>query len=214
MVAGATNCSHQPVRRHSRRAGSCEAIFWRSFDPRDVGRYMLAAERFERTRREKGKRVGPLGSVALEVLRELLRLVDYKTGRLDPSLETLMRRCRRSKDAVVRALANLRRHGFLDWLRRYRPTDNDGFGPQVVQTTNAYRVLLPPAAARLLGAIGAAPPPPDDAQQRREDHDQDVQGMLKTLPGDERISATTASPVVEQALLGLWRAMSRKPRAT
>jgi len=29
-----------------------------------------------------------------------------------------MRRVKRSKDAVGRALANLRTHGFLDWLRR------------------------------------------------------------------------------------------------
>jgi hypothetical protein len=30
-----------------------------------------------------------------------------------------MGRVKRSKDAVVRALANLRTHGFLDWLRRW-----------------------------------------------------------------------------------------------
>jgi pyrroloquinoline quinone (PQQ) biosynthesis protein C len=30
-----------------------------------------------------------------------------------------MRRVKRSKDAVVRALANVRSHGFLDWLRRW-----------------------------------------------------------------------------------------------
>src|SRR5579859_5921856 len=112
----------EPLRRHSRPAGRCEAVFWRAFNPKDAPRFMLAAERFERVGREKGKRSGPLGFVALEVLRELLRLVDYRTGRLEPALTTIMRRVRRSKDAVVRALANLRRHGFLDWLRRWEPT--------------------------------------------------------------------------------------------
>ena len=62
-----------------------------------------------------------------------------------------MARTKRSKDAVVRALAALRRHGFVDWLRRYIPTGNLGAGPQVQQTSNAYRLALPPAAERLLG---------------------------------------------------------------
>ena len=145
---------HEPIRRHSRARGRCEAVFWRPFDPRQTPRFMLAAERFERQGRQKGRRSGPLGFVALEVLRDLLRLVDYRTGRLEPSLETLMVRLRRSKDAIVRALANLRAHGFLDWLRRWEPTGATE-GPKVKQATNAYRLVLPPAAARLL-EIGRA----------------------------------------------------------
>lgn len=47
------------------------------FNPKDIGRYLLAAERFERAGRERGDRSGPLGAVALEVLRELVRLIDY-----------------------------------------------------------------------------------------------------------------------------------------
>ncbi|HRM75333.1 MAG TPA: helix-turn-helix domain-containing protein, partial [Paracoccus sp. (in: a-proteobacteria)] len=55
-------------------------------------------------------------------------LVDFRTGRLEPAIETLMRMLRRSRDAIVRALKALRSHGFLDWLRRYVPTGNEGRG--------------------------------------------------------------------------------------
>ena len=97
---------------------------------------------------------------ALEVLRELVRLIDYRTGRLEPALTTLMRRVKRSKDAVVRALANLRTHGFLDWLRRWEATGATDGGPPVKQATNAYRLTLPPAAEKLLGHLASPPPAP------------------------------------------------------
>jgi hypothetical protein len=60
-----------------------------------------------------------LGAPPLEVLRELVRLIDYRTGCLLPALTTLMRGVKRSKDAVVWALADLRTHGFPEWLRRW-----------------------------------------------------------------------------------------------
>ena len=94
----------EPLRRHSRPQGRFEGVFWRPFRPKDVARFLTAAERFERSGKKPGARGGPLGTVAIEVLRELLRLIDYRTGRLEPALTTLMARTRRSKDAVVRAL--------------------------------------------------------------------------------------------------------------
>jgi DNA-binding transcriptional MocR family regulator len=169
------------VRRHSRLKGR-EGLFWRPFDPQEKSRYMLAAERYERTTRAKGQRSGKLGSVAIEVLRELLRLVDHKTGRLDPSISTLCDRIRRSRDAVVRALANLRAAGFLDWIRRYEPTENEGRGPQVQQASNAYRLTLPALAMRLLGRLAKPAPIPDDHQQRRDDHKAEAAAMIDGLP--------------------------------
>src|SRR3546814_19650743 len=58
---------------------------------------------------------------AIELLRELYRIVDYKTGRLDPSIGYLMRQLRRSRAAIVHALARLKEHGFLEWIRRTEP---------------------------------------------------------------------------------------------
>jgi hypothetical protein len=176
----------EPVRRHSRPQGRVEGLFWRPFRPKDVGRYLTAAERFERAGKKSGDRNGPLGSVAIEVLRELLRLIDYRTGRLDPALTTLMARTRRSKDAVVRALAALRQHGFVDWVRRYVPTGNLGPGPQVQQTSNAYRLALPPAAERLLGRAGEDAPTPDDHAHAAETRRAERASQLAAATPEER----------------------------
>jgi hypothetical protein len=178
----------EPVRRHSRLAGR-EGVFWRPITRSEAQRILYAAKRFERVHRQKGSRSGPLGGVALEVLELFVNLVSYKTGQLDPSLETIMRLCRRSKDAVVRALANLRQHGFLDWLRRYVPADRDGAGPQVQQTSNAYRMSLPARAAAMVGRWFGAPPPSDDAH-RRERAAAKAKAMIDALPLFEQGTAS------------------------
>jgi len=153
-----TRRTYAPIRRHSREIGQ-EGGFWRPFDPADRWKFMLAAERLERTRREKGHRYGPLGPIALEVLRELMRIVDFRSGRLEPQILTLCTKLKRSKSAIVGALARLRKAGFLDWIRRWA-SDDDGIPHQ---TSNAYRLWLPPAAVRLLGHLARERPPGDDA---------------------------------------------------
>ena len=156
VLSGApSDPAREPVRRHSRLAGRCEGTFWRPTSRAETRRVLMAAERFDRGGRAKGRRNGPLGHVALEVLAYMANLVSHRTGRLEPSLDTMAARLRRSRDAIARALKALRAHGFLDWLRRYEETGREGRGPQVRQVSNAYRLLLPPVAARLLGANGA-----------------------------------------------------------
>ena len=98
----------QPVRRHSRLVGRCEGVFWRRTDRQEVRRVLLAARRYELAGRPAGRRNGPLGHVGLEVLELLGNLVSFRTGRLEPSLDTLTRLLRRSRAAVVRALRALR----------------------------------------------------------------------------------------------------------
>ena len=115
---------------------------------------------------EKGERSGPLGSVALDVLRLFVNLIDFRTGRLEPSITTIMDRLGRSRDTIVRALKNLRAHGFIDWLRRYEPTGNEGRGPQVQQTSNAYRLSLPEKARQFLGGSARPTPPADHGQDQ------------------------------------------------
>lgn len=166
---------------------------------------MLAAERFERSRRKKGSRNGPLGTIALEVLRELLRLVDYKSGRLEPALATLMQRCKRSKDAIVRALSNLRAAGFLDWLRRWSPTQDPN--QPVKQATNAYRLTMPPAAALLLGARGQDVPVPDDAADRGADREDEFKRMVNSMEVEDRPAVIFGSGPLAQSVSRLARAL-------
>jgi hypothetical protein len=158
-----------PVRNNSHRAGTCEATFWRSTSRREVQKIIKAAQRYELHGRSPGKRNGPLGSIALEVLALFGNLVSYKTGRLDPSLDWIMDKLKRSRDAIVRALKALRDHGFLDWLRRFEPTQNEGRGPQVRQVSNAYRLSAPKRALALLGRWSGCPALPDDDGAARAD---------------------------------------------
>ena len=191
----------QPVRRGSRPVGRAgEVALWRPFRRHDVGRYLLAAERFELASKRPGARYGALGVHGPRVLRELLRLIDFRTGRLEPSLDTLMRRLKLSRTAVVRALAGLKAARFLDWVRRLEPVDGaQGVrGPQVKQATNAYGILpLPPAAEALL--VGA--PEPADVAQRRAD----MVAQLRAMEGDAKRFAVEGT--------GLGRALDRADAA-
>ena len=200
----------EPLRRHSRLRGRFEGVFWRPFKPRDVARYLTAAERFERTGKKPGERSGPLGTVAIEVLRELLRLIDYRSGRLEPALLTLMARIKRSKDAVVRALAALRRHGFVDWVRRYEPTGNTGAGPQVRQVSNAYRLALPPAAERLLGRAGEDAPLPEDHEHAVEARKAAFRAQLAQADPEERNTALFGQGRLSDAFSRMEKALGQR----
>ncbi|WP_159832364.1 replication protein A [Novosphingobium sp. TCA1] len=151
---------------------------------------MQAAERYERETRQPGQRVGALGPVGLEVFRALLQIIDYKTGRLDPSIKHLCQRLKRSRDAVVRALRNLRDARFITWTRRYVETGAEGRGPQVHQTSNAYRVMLPAAAESLLGRAWHPAPISDDILHAREQFVAERDAMIAALPLSEFVEAT------------------------
>lgn len=205
---GATSAppNRQRVRRHSRLVGRCEGVFWRATSRQEVRRVVLAARRYELAGRQPGKRSGPLGHVALEVLELLGNLVSYRTGRLDPSLDTLMRLLRRSRAAVVRALQALRTHGFLDWLRRYEETgQTEGRGPRVRQVSNAYRLSLPARAARLLGRIMQAPPLPEDWAHGQEARAAELATHKASLPLDQFALFEMGDSPLGRALASLGR---------
>jgi hypothetical protein len=158
----------QPVRRNSLLAGAEPREYRQGFRRRDKRDILSAAEIYDRMRRQPGSRNGPIGHVGREVLRTLVGLA-LSGGRdrlLEPAIEYIMRSTRRSKDAVVRALAALKAHGFLDWIRRFTPVDGalGRRGPQVRQTSNAYRLSIPDAARKLLRKTAV----PDDHVTARE----------------------------------------------
>jgi len=168
-----------PIRQGSHLAGRAERLFWQPTTRRQTRLIVLTAKRYELARRRRGQRNGPLGSVALEVLELMANLINHKSGRLEPSLVTLMRFLKRSRDAVVRALRNLRTHGFIDWIRRYVPVAASGRGPQVVQTANAYRLNLPNDTAP------ASPPLPDDWISCHATRDQQREAWQQSLAPEE-----------------------------
>lgn len=135
--------------------------------------------------RRKGG-VRPLGLHGIRVLEVLLGrhgkiAVDFKSGDIDPAIETIAQIGRVSKTTVVRALARLKAMKVLDWIRRTERTGNDGlFGPQRRQVSNAYWFTPEQLPARVLQRLRdllarrrarraeAAPPgPPADSGPRQ-----------------------------------------------
>jgi hypothetical protein len=197
-------------------AGSCEGAFWRPVPRAEVRRVVLAAKRYELAGRQAGRRRGPLGHVGLEVLELLANLVSYRSGRLEPAITYLMAKLKRSKDAVVRALAALREHGFLDWLRRHERVEvmEDAPGPRVRQVSNAYRLSLPARAAKLLGHwLSPTPPLPDDVGQEREDQAAWLRERKAALPLSELPLAEVEDDRLAQVLGELGRAVEARARA-
>ena len=201
-----------PVRRHSHIRGRSEGRIWRPTTRKDVQAILKAAEIYNEAglREKKGERSGPLGSVALDVLRYFVNLIDFRTGRLEPSITTIMDRLGRSRDTIVRALKNLRAHGFIDWLRRYEPTGNEGRGPQVQQTSNAYRLSLPEKARQFLGRFSKAPPLPDDHSAAQEARAAEVDAYKTTLPIDERTQLDTGDSPLGKALVMLAKSVMKR----
>jgi len=202
-----------PVRRNSHAKGRCEAGFWQPVSRQAAKAVLMAARRYDRQQRQRGERNGPLGAVAIEVLELLVRLVDFRTGRLEPSIQAMMDRLKRSKDAIVRAMKNLRRHGFIDWIRRYEPTGLDGRGPQLRQTSNAYRLCLPQAARRILGFFGMAAPVADDLSHERDTRQAQTEACLAALPLDRWARAIAPDDLIARSLERFARLIEQRESA-
>lgn len=135
-----------------RPAGKCEGNFWTRFDKSQIGAIMRVARELDRRTRKDGKKNGAIGHIAVDVLEALIWRVDNPTGRLEPSIEWICGRVKRSRAAVVAALSRLREVGLVQWLRRYVPVEGGAKGPQIQQTTNAYRIRLPEALKHFLNS--------------------------------------------------------------
>ncbi|HEY0116302.1 MAG TPA: hypothetical protein VGB54_11310 [Allosphingosinicella sp.] len=207
----------QPVRRNSRHLGEREHRIWHPIGAtnedarRFVGALIKAAEQHDDETKKPGAQMGALGLTGVKVLKALCSFVCYRSGRLDPSIARLQERTRLARATVVRALARLKEAGFLDWLRRTEPVENDGAGPQVRQITNAYWFALKEGAlARVKRLLGRRPPLPADAVQRARQDAGETRRMLAAAPCEDQATflAGSDNPLGE-ALAGLGRAMDQ-----
>lgn len=75
----------------------------------------------------------------IEVMRALLAHLDFGTGKLFPTWETIAATAGCCRTSVFGALRRLKHHGFISWVRRSIRTSRGGVaGPQREQTSNAY----------------------------------------------------------------------------
>jgi hypothetical protein len=141
------------VRRHSQAAGREK---WQHFGKRQGRRLLLALEIHQEKQRRHGERtgarrgrddVGGISHGAIKLARLLVAIAVKYQGRLEPSVEWMAEKLNVPAKTVHAWKAQLKRHGFLDWRRRWVETGKEGLrGPQVEQTSNAYWLKTPTAA--------------------------------------------------------------------
>ncbi len=80
-----------------------------------------------------------LRRIDVTVLKALVQKIDFATGALFPSIDRIAGDAGCHRNSAIAALRRLKKHGFIDWVRRTTRTGNDGeFAPQREQTSNAY----------------------------------------------------------------------------
>jgi len=226
----------QPVRAASFYEGDRERFLWRPFATvarqlqpnvfeagpptkkeawhlRDA--VIAAAERFNETTKGPEAPAGLLGYYGPKVLKALLSFADFVSGRLDPAQASIADKARVSVRTVIRCLARLKEHGFLDWIHRAEPTGND-VGPQVRQIPNAYGLTLRGRAGGLvrlfLGKL--RPPAPCDALAHRDRDREDTEAMLDRTSSEEAARFLAGRGELGDALARLGRAFDRSATDT
>jgi hypothetical protein len=137
-----------------------------------IGRPATLRHEIERLDATIARADGRLTRIDVTVLEALLAKIDFATGALFPSYDTIAEWAVCSRNAAIEAIKRLKSRGFVDWVRRSIRTNNDGeFAPQREQTSNAYyfdhrRSMAPRtwqrymqilvAKLRRLGAVPAA----------------------------------------------------------
>lgn len=179
-----------PVRAQSWRRNN-NAGWWRPFDRKEVSRLKRTAKEYERRTKQKGKINGALGQTGIQVLEALLEVIEFKTGRLEPSIAYIANRIKRCSKTVVEALKRLRAHGFLDWRRRYEETDaGNAFGvPQKRQISNAYRILIPEGLIKKIGILFCPTPLPVDFEEHKNEWKERQKKMLEGLNSLDKAKA-------------------------
>lgn len=203
--AHAARRTGEPVRRNSQSATSGIPHYRERISKADARKIVIAATIYDRTARENGKRV--LGRTAIQILEFLANLAAY-SGRVEPSYRYIMEQVGCCKDSITRALKSLRAHGFLDWVRRYLPTGQKD-GPQVKQTTNAYRIKLPALAKRLLARKKETSPIPDDVEWEAIQRARAIEAMRATLTVREQLAMDLDDPAMAELMARIWEGIQR-----
>lgn len=115
------------------------------------------ARKWDQRTRSKGKHGGIIGRAALSVLYTLLNdFLNFKTGRLDPSIKSISEKAGVCERTCHTALQRLRSLKILDWIRRCSQSQTADGRFALRQDTNAYEVH----EGTRWGPADLDPPPP------------------------------------------------------
>ncbi len=174
--------------------------WYRPMTMREKNELVRAARAYDRAMKQPGEKRGPIGSIGLELLEELATLAAACRGRVFPTLSWMQSKLKRSRDTIVDCLRRLSDAGLVSWVRRIVPVDEReawARGPQVKQTSNAYRLELP---KRLRKFVRKAPPAADEAARKAEMRAR-IDGALREESADARqVKKAVQDAGVERAL--------------
>jgi hypothetical protein len=214
------------MRRDSVEAGTFEDTFFGTPSPRETDAILRAAHkaldagrRLRRDARRDGRTLAApehllasLTASAVRVLEELLTLARLNRGRVFPTYDHLAEVTGLGRVTVARSLAILDRIGFLLRRRRFKRVDGDGPGPRWAQTSNVYRLLLPPAILAYLPRRLRPAPIPDDAAQREAERRDDQRAMLERLDCRDLAKAQLGDSPLARMLARLGAAIDGRER--
>ena len=179
-----------PVRRGSQPAGgeNWKSLSW------DEGRRILRALRIHAEKqRRKGERTGAAprdkngdpGGVSFGAIRLaeiLVGIATKRSGRCEPSVKWLAQALNVPLKTIHAWKAQLKRHGFLDWRRRWVLSGRTGpRGEQVQQTSNAYWLKAPLEALQAADKVLAPRKPDEDDEARWAALPAEMQANLRRM---------------------------------
>jgi predicted transcriptional regulator len=123
--------------RHDALAAELDALGGVGAPP--IGRMEVVRQELIKVEAMLERAAQRLRRVDLTILQAMLEMVEFRTGRLFPALETIASAAGCHRNSVNGAIRRLKAHGMIDWVRRSLKTSNEGeFAPQREQTSNAY----------------------------------------------------------------------------
>lgn len=223
--SGAPHRTGAPIRRDSIEAGSFEDVFFAVPAKGETDRLLRmaraaldAGRRLKRNARVEGRGLSAseralagMTAGAVRVFQEICTLARLNAGRVFPTYDWLAEATALGRATVARALATLEAAGFLVRQRRFKRVEGEGAGPRYVQTSNAYRAVLPARLVGLLPRWLRPAPLPVDVIQREADRVADVKAMQAGLSCRE-LGHTTVGGTLGRMLAKLGAAIDAVER--
>ncbi|MFT8555374.1 MAG: helix-turn-helix domain-containing protein [Zymomonas mobilis] len=187
-----------PVHRDSYDVGEREKSVWKPVNPNEIGAYLEAVEQYS-------IKTKSISDKAVRLLKMLFRMVDFKTGRLEPTLDTICEWAGYSRATVVRLLKQLQENNFIRWIRRSIKIKTDGAGPRRKQTSNAYGFLSPKSWPEIARKVFErvmrrrnAPVSADLAHAQEADK-AETEAMIESQPNDGWVKEIFAQKRAQQS---------------